>query len=391
MSLGQKIAHKSIELPANPFWEVTRTFGRDEIYAGILSLVVTAILEWFFFVSGTVIAGNVALLLVLAGPIAEKFGFFIGHAWDARKEWNQTPQNERRNFAYYAKKAFHGGFKSLIQDILVHDPIYVILMFGGIWLHPQTPVWLLVPVAFGVAVIAVAFLEVGFSELRYYLFKRRLFKLGFDIETYNEARFYVELSDINPKDVIEDLRDQFIKNNDEIYSLAYEDRYYDHNLPEFNGRGAIVRVRERERGDKSKLKTVQVVYTKANEHSEDDHSQFRFFPQRKNKIYYMLNKDEEHPLVAAHKKNIEKALTSLDKPLRTIQFHRFIAVSSEELFVSVDVIDSYETPYAVIEIKAYVGREDLMIQAMRYIMTKYPVVQITHNKLDLSLKEETNA
>ena len=77
MSIEKRLNNKSIVVPAHPFWEVFRTFGRDEIIAGLLAITATAILEFIFFSLNIPKTGNALLLLVLAGPIVENLVFLL--------------------------------------------------------------------------------------------------------------------------------------------------------------------------------------------------------------------------------------------------------------------------------------------------------------------------
>lgn len=377
MSIEKRLNNKSIVVPTHPFWEVFRTFGRDEIIAGLLAITATAILEFIFFSLNIPKTGNALLLLILAGPIVEKFGFFIGHINDARNVYKETPECQRKPLGHYCKNAFRGGLKSLIEDILIHDPLYIGLIYLGTFAHPQTPIWLLVPIAFGAAVVIVAFLEVMFVEHLYKKFKRKLIGKGFGSEIYNEARFFIPLNQINPERVIEQLREEFLP-EEEAVCVDYHDRYYDNELPEYNARKAIVRLRERGRRDNTVVRTLQVVYTRAVEHSTSDDDQFRFFPQKKDKIYLEQDSVEDAGKFVEFNKLLK---VDFSHPSRDISFKRHVVTSNDKIFISVDSIDDQD--FAVIEIKAYIGREAMLKEAMRYVMHQFPVLQTTYNKFEL--------
>ena len=107
------------------FISTLRRFGRDELLAmfinvigtGLISLVVTS-----------------ALILAIIGPIIEKIGFFPAHFKDAFDKKNSKKES--------MKKGFKEGLVSLGEDLLVHDPIYMGLMFLGLNLF-NIPSWFL--------------------------------------------------------------------------------------------------------------------------------------------------------------------------------------------------------------------------------------------------------
>jgi hypothetical protein len=367
---------RPIYVPANPFWQVFKTFGRDELIAGILSFIATALLSLSFYLADLNEAAFAALCLAFIGPIVEKFGFFIGHIKDARDIWETTPVDERKEFSFYAKRALRGGGKSLLQDILIHDPLYVGFMLGGMYLHPQTPAWLLVPVAFGVAVFIVAVGEVSFNELRYKLLIRKLLKKGFEKEGYLEAHFLVRSE--NPDQIIRELQKKFLPDV-EIKTFEYYDKYYGSSLPEYNARAPKVRIRKRTLGENSWFHTFQVVYTKTIEEQEEP-NQFRFFPIAKEKIYYILDPEKDY-CCANSAANVDFAS---ENPIKTLEFLRRVVYDRKKIFIAVDTVDNNESNIHIIEIKAYYGQEKLLKQAMRFAMMKFPILQTTFSKLDLN-------
>lgn len=128
-----------IRPPANPFWEVFKTFGRDELTGGVIALAATVIIEGGFYTyngNGAYTPAQI-LCLALAGPILEKFGFFFWHFKEAREEYKIAPVGKRKPYWIYLKKAIRGGLKTLFWDVILHDPLYVILMFVGMNLFLQ--------------------------------------------------------------------------------------------------------------------------------------------------------------------------------------------------------------------------------------------------------------
>jgi len=387
---GSLLDENPIAVPSNPFWKVLKTFGRDEFIAGLLSVAVTAAAEAVFYFLKMPKTGVALLVLAFIGPIFEKFGFFIGHIKDSYEVYRTTREVDRKPYSHYAKVAFKGGSKSLIQDILVHDPIYVGLMLGGMWIHPSTPAWLLVPVAFAVAVLLVAFGEVSFTELRYRLFQHRLFKLGFRAEKYLEARFYVALPSDSMEKAVERLADDlkrqcFDYRNFDENIFTYTDYYYKPDLSNYNARTPKIRLRERSSKNKQ-FNSLQVVYTRAVEETESAPEQYRFFPQRKDKFYLPLSEEDLSSCTNIKDEALRlyfRKITTSNSPVKKIKFSRQAFYSPKSMFVAIDTIEDQETPFVVIEFKVYQEKQKLLKEAMRFIMHKYKVVQTTHGKSEL--------
>ena len=369
-----------IRVPANPFWSVFRRFGRDELTGAVVALIATGALELYFHLTGLTAS---VLLLALAGPVVEKIGFFFWHIKEAWDSYRTTLPADRKPFRAYARSAFRGGAKTLVEDILVHDPIYVVLMYFGIQVHPETPAWLLVPVAFTIAVVAVAFLEVGWTELQYRLFQRRLFKHRFEKEGYVESRFHLDPS-ADPDEVLEKLRENFMSEATP-FELLYSDTYYKADLPCFNGRCPKVRFRVRDKckGD-GLFVTAQVIYTRAEEQELDKPEQFRLFPSRKDKFYHLVELPDRKTADDLADNLLwwdSIGLSCVKEPTKKIVFKRRIIRDPNSLFISVDTI--CESGTIVVEIKAYHENCRLLKEAMRFIMHRFPVLQTTHGKADL--------
>lgn len=372
-----------IVIPANPFWTVLRTFGRDEFLAGVISIIITALIEAFFWLRGVPPGVATTLLLAFAGPIFEKIGFFVGHLRDAHKVYSETPIEIRKPKNFYIKKAFQGGTKSLIEDVLVHDPIYAGLMLAGMKFHPGTPAFVLVPIAFGLAVILVALLEVSFNEFRYWRFQKKLFSFGFEKETYLESRLHID-NTIDPEVVLTLVRDKLFPGQ-EIRTLEYNDHYCGSDeLPEFNARTAKIRIRNRaDAAGTGWINTFQIVFTRAVEEAGESLSQFRYFPVRKDKFYkFVTSNDDPAPRNAVVATLGQDSLT---EKLQPVKFVRRM-VRKEELLVSVDTLDGFQ----LIEIKAYPQYAKHLKEAMRFVMHHFPATQMTHGKSDLLKQERTD-
>ena len=398
----------AIRPPRNPFWEVFRTFGRDELTGGVIALVATALIEaGFHFYNngglwGVELAAFTALqmwVLALAGPVLEKVGFFFWHVKEARDTYHNTPVIYRKPLRFYIRNALQGGGKTLMWDILLHDPMYIGLMLLGMHIHPATPAWLLVPVAFGLAVVAVAFLEVGIGELRYLMFRDRVsrYPRSFKLERYYDARFYLDPK-ADPEEVIETLRNRFLPNHP-VVIRNYEDHYYHETTPpDFNGREAVIRVRDRDAEPEKtwandmpeprRMVSVQYIFSRVIEGAQEL-NQFRCFPRQKDKIYCVMpmRKAAVGDAKLAARNEIEKECTVGVKPARTvlIEFERRMVYDPNIMLLAVDKLYAEGKPngHTVIEVKVYPEKLELLIEAMHFIMHQFPALQTTDPKLAL--------
>jgi len=392
-----------IKPPANPFWRVFRTFGRDELTGALIALIATACLEATLHAAGGLevspggsvvigpggglkIVGYVTwqvVALALAGPIFEKIGFFFWHFRDAYRIYHSTPALYRESRGHYIKQAFQGGMKTLLMDLLIHDPLYVGLMMLGMYAYPVTPAWLLVPLAFGLAVMIVATLEVGFQEVRYATFKWRLqydSECPFDgVERYLDARFYLgKVDDVEA--VIKALQSRFLpQTTPEIW--FYEDNYFDAQLPEFNGREGILRARQRHQEPSDKqgsgpVTTLQYVYSRITENGRQVAGQFRCFPRQKDKIYRMYYGVDG----IERAKDKGQRSNGAKKCISVVKFKRYLLRKQDKIYIAVD---QFENRSCVIEVKVYPAQIELLIEAMHFVMHRFPALQTTRNKTEL--------
>ncbi|MEK6905536.1 MAG: hypothetical protein AABX24_03990, partial [Nanoarchaeota archaeon] len=230
VTLDKAIAEQPIKLPSSPFWDIFKEFGRDEAIAMIINVAGTAGLEYLLSTSfvGTLSAGTKEAALTFTGPVVEKAGFFPGHFKEAWEAYRAAPANERDHLSTYFKKAVKGGSKSLLQDIIVHDPVYMGLMYTGLQIYPETPAWIIATTSFIAAVFAVAGLEIGLNELLYKRYKHALRKSGFGDESYLESRFLIDAKK-QPEEIIEVMANRF--ELPKIKTGRYHDRYFQNDLP----------------------------------------------------------------------------------------------------------------------------------------------------------------
>ena len=382
-----------IRIPGSPYWAVLKRFGRDELLALIVNVVGTGAFGWLVATGSmftlltlmgldaeAVWASWGVLGLSLVGPVVEKVGFFIGHIWDAWGVYKTTRKEDRQSLVYYIKKVVKGGSVSLIEDILIHDPCYIGLMLVGQMMYPAAPVWLLAFASFVVAVALVPLVEWWVTEARFKMHLALAGRHGFEVEPYYETRFHVS-QDVPPDVLLSDMAKVFGLRSGAV-PIRYTNLYYDCNLPEYSGRNAEFRLRWRTNNKgPGMIKSAQIVWTRASEH-KGDVDQHRYFPIRKLKLYAVLQggKPSDFDSIpdpdvrwVAHKISTEKLLAE-------VSFVRMLA-RSPQLLVSADI--SKEQDSYVVEIKTR-DNIPLLIQAMRYLMRNYPVVQTTEGKLDLA-------
>lgn len=360
-------ADHPIKVPENPFWTVFKRFGRDELIAMFVNVIGTAIVSVF---------SASAVILSLAGPIIEKVGFFPAHFKDAWTVYKTTPINKRKKLSFYFKNAVKDGSVSLFEDILVHDPLYIILMYIGLKIYPQTPVWLLATASFIIAVILVAILEVTVTEIRYWLFKRRFKSKKCGVESYYEARFYVDKKE-DPKRVLKKITKEF--NLGKIYDLKYADTYFNNSFPSFSGRSARVRLRNRTGKNNEYIKSVQIVYTRASEFAQNKYDQFRYFPIKKEKIYFVFNGKMPESILSIKNKDIKKSLSKkVQNKHKHLKFNRLIS-HNEELLASSDKVNEGSF---LVELKVHRDKK-LLMKAMRFVMKEFSLTQTTKGKSEL--------
>lgn len=375
----QDLSEEPIRLPGSPFWNVFKRFGRDEMIALVINTV------------GTTIIGLFAVplaLLAFVGPVIEKVGFFPAHIKEAIELYRSTPKNHRRSLWSYLKKAIKNGSVSLFEDLLIHDPLYI-LLFLALSLYPGIPVWLIAAVSFIAAIVAVSWLEVTWHEIRYWLFQWKLKRAGFGKDSYFEARFFLHSDGEETKELIGKLREG-LKLSDPK-ELEYCDTYFANTLPKFSGRSPILRLRERALGTcdvqtpSQKSQTVQIVYARTQEEQEKKVDQFRFFLIAKEKFYYRLRDPMPKTIAEIGNPKVE-ALLKADKEYKQVVFRRTLMHDeTKKLLVTIDE-PTKETHHCVIEIKVR-NNPNLLIGAMRFVMTEFPATQTTMPKSELSFFE----
>ncbi len=360
-----------IHVPMNPFWKIAKRFGRDELIALFINVIGTAIIAFFTMNP---------LVLAFAGPVIEKFGFFPAHFAEANNVYKTTSRDKRKNLSFYYKKAIRGSLLSLGEDILVHDPIYIVLMFFGIRLYTGTPAWMLSLTSFIVAIFCVMVLEYAVTELRYVLFRKGLMKKGFKRETYYEARFFIR-NNYDPKKIAKDLSVKFDLTQKKV--LDYRDVYYNNKMPWFSGRQPKLRLRRRG-GDSPEddLKSIQISYTRAGEMRADKFDQYRYFLVKKDKLYFPLSYDPGR-IENIKEKRIQRLIRPYvdgKTPSKIVSCKRDV-IENDNVWVVIDKVGKNDD-FFLVEVKAKKPSKEYF-QILRMMMREYPAVHTTHGKSEI--------
>ncbi|HLC72812.1 MAG TPA: hypothetical protein VJH37_04480 [Candidatus Nanoarchaeia archaeon] len=368
----KNIADEPIVLPGSPFWNVFRRFGRDQTIATVIDIVGTGIVSLFIT--------NI-LFLSLTGPIIEKIGFFIGNIKDAIAIYKTTTKEKRKSFSSYLFHGIKKGSVSLIEDLVVHDPIYILIMYFGLSTYTSTPIWLLAGAAFIFSIFVVAFIENIIDEYRFSRLKKSLINSGFKSESFLESRFLIQKNN-NINEMIKKLKKHF--NLKLVNRQIYEDDYLDHNFTHYSGRKPKVRIRSIKDTKLKNIGRLELSYSRHYELDKKDIHQWRFFPAKKEKFSYNL--DKKYNLSELKKKELRwftKKL-AIQKGSQKINFKIILYYknkNSNELIISIDEVKGLENLY-ILEVKV-VNDIILLRKVMRFVMLEFPVIQTTREKSEL--------
>ena len=381
---------KTIELPENPYIQFGKKLGRDELYAAALSTSMTALVGIFIdSFTGFSLALR-STIISIAGPVAEKPGLFFHYFKESIKEYHNTPKLKRKSKKYYFKKIMKDGWPTLRADILFHDSMYFVLMWGVSQMFKPTGFELAIVslMVFMTALLFATTLEVNYIELKYKLQKRKLLKKGFKLDNYYETRFRVYPTHKNhsPKEVLKYLAKSF--DLPIVYSGEYHDVYLqDLKLLNLNGRAPLLRFRSRTHlGKKNGLSnSLQITYTKPSEFLKKDIRSFRCFPVIKDKFYYEFNKGKMYwDYTKIPNKKIAQFVKKVTASgnIKKVNFKRMIARDPKTILISVDELMDSQKDFYVIELKI---RKDLKtFRAVNdFILRNLPAEGTTFSKFKL--------
>ncbi len=193
------IYEKPIKLPRSLYWTIFRRFGTDELIAMLFNVISTAIASLFY---------SNPIILATVGPVLEKFGFFPAHIKEAWDIWNTTPIEQRKPFLFYLRQAFKNGLVSLAEDLFIHDPLYVSMMYLGLKVYSTTPAWLLSFVSFIIAIMIVPLVEITITKIQFWRYKNKLKNLLFEEDVYYETRFLIDIK-CDPEELLKKMAIRF--------------------------------------------------------------------------------------------------------------------------------------------------------------------------------------
>ncbi len=380
LSLEDKLLKQSIDVPLPPWLEELKEFGTAEGAALLTNVGMTGILEYtlpFFGLTGKALQAT----LSGAGPVVEKVGFLAKPGYRAWRNYKTTEEAERKKISAYVKNAFAGAGPDLLKDVLVHDPLYVAMMYEG-QKHTSISATLLSLFSFITAVGIVATGTVAYNEIKHALTRKKLIKNGFQKEEYFESRFYMPAK-TNPSEVYQTLADHFklpIRSTDE-----YHDLYFEHTLPQLSGRTAKLRLREHAFENSHTDHSAQIVFTRAKK-TRAESGLAPCFPVRKEKFYRKFDTQTfPETMTQLPEDESKKVLCSYvakeNNPPKKVAFTRHIARDPHGILFTVDEI-ARKNPFYVVELKVH---EDtvLLAKAMRHLMSEYNPIQTTYSKLEL--------
>ncbi|MGV8169016.1 MAG: hypothetical protein ACP5N3_03090 [Candidatus Nanoarchaeia archaeon] len=391
----KKAVEEPIKLPDSSFVTSLKSFGKDELYAGIIDIGSTTL------AAAVLKEAARNKILPFVGPVVEKGIFLVTHVVDAGKIHKRTPKHVRQPYSFYLKQGLKEGSENLIKDLMFHDPIYMGVMWLGLHVIPKISMDIasihmddikapfLSIASYGLGIVGVAFIDMAKDKILYNRKINNMKDIGFQVEQYYESRFHIPHTE-HPLEVIEKFQKQF--GLGAAVTNEYHDMYFESSLKKHNGKTAKVRFRSRTRREAKAspneedewLHTAQIIYTKAKE-QKTKVDQARYFPVRKEKMYYILPEIKTQSIDALADGNLKIYLESIRAPepyYRSISFERTMCWEKELLLCSDNV--PMQRPYFILEFKV---RNDLKLlrEAMRFLMVEYPIVavQTTHGKSDI--------
>jgi hypothetical protein len=364
----------NLSIPGSPLFNVLKRFGRDELIALFFSIFSTVVVSLF--------TKNV-LLLSLAAPILEKIGFFPGNFYDTYKDYKKNNAfNKSKNTGFNIKSAFKNSFKSLTEDVFLHDPIYVFLMYVLLSIYSQ-PIWLITFFSFIMAVFLVSLIEVSFVELSYFKFKRKLKNKGMHYTKNYEAIFKINKT----KDIellFKNLAKQLNLKNKKKFLI--KDIYFENKLKTYSQRKSNLRLRSsnfyNNKGEFVDQKNfVEINYGRSKECTNFGikYDQFRYFLITKEKFKYKIKK----PTLSALKEKNKVLYDYLEKYIipkkHRISYYRIVYYNSR---ISINLDYNSRNNYCTLEIRSHKNKK-LLIQTMQKVMLYLPVIHTTYSKFDI--------
>lgn len=311
------------------------------------------------------------LALSIAWPIVEKIWFFGREYIKAYRQKNKTWKPTLQWF----KENVSNGIKNLLVDILVHDTIYTALM--AYWItHQMLDARVLAIFSFLIALPPAILVKYSGNEIFYHLQKNLTKVNGFQREKYYEARFLFN-NHQKPLSIFEQVWDKFWLWNYDMN--IYDDKYFDHRIPNFSDRNWTVKHREiTDSVTGNTVANLEIAHTLAKKDYLSKNGIYNFFYSSKEKWKKDLTWN-----------NIDAVLQSfpyrfmIKQASKEISFEREI-LFDDEVRITLDKIISptNEAIKSVIEVKAYKDTQQLM-ELMQFIMSKWNIRLTTRWKYEL--------
>ncbi|MDD5456386.1 MAG: hypothetical protein PHV30_05055 [Candidatus Margulisbacteria bacterium] len=373
-----------IEVPDSLFKQAYRHFGEDMGSAFFINVGSTALIELLLSKFFPVGIETQRLILTFAGSMTENIGFYIPNLLRAWNTYRTTPIENRLPIRSYLKDVLIKGSITLMWDTAIHDPLYWISMYLGQIFLPATPAWLIAIASFILALIIITNAQVALKEIKYAMLARSLRKAGFEEEPYYEARFYLPKTSNTPvQEILDTMASKF--NLYEKFSGQYHDKYFRPSNEEIAGRNVLVRTRERETAEAVPRKSAQVIFVKSEQMEQKCKSMHNYFVIKKTKFRYILQQNLSL-LESLFTSGLNKAGRLILKRTRgnesmNITFNRMMVRDPEKLYFAIDDLNEH-FPYYIVELKAW-SDLNMLKEAMRFLMIKYPVHITTHPKSSL--------
>lgn len=357
-----------IIIPEHPYKTEITSFGRDEMAWLAVNTIGTAIIDYMLKNFSSMSEQAKKVTLSIWWPVVEKIWFFIPHL--IKEIINQKKHNEK-DMKKLLKSTLSWWSETLIKDLLLHDPLYIAMMYVGQETLPQTPTVLLSFVSFVSSLLVVWMVKVWYDEWKFKYFCHTLKMKWFLHESYYESRIHMHSFEEAEK-IFESLMHEF--DIDEKDTWEYNDTYYSPKPMKYlSGRTARVRERTRSNLDET-LHSWQLLFTKPREYKTKDIEQYRYFPIKKDKFAFKAASKEEVQATLSTYKHIENN--------KQVNFTRRYGNDPAWLLVTMDTLYVWDEKKYVIELKVH---KDLLLlkEAIKMVLTDTTWEQRTHGKDDL--------
>lgn len=213
-----------LSIPEHIIKKVLKNFGADEAIAWVFNTWWTALLS--AWARETLSQTQKSLLYTIGWPVIEKFWLFARHIWQACKLRQDTPYHERKSPIFYFKQIAKWWWESLLKDVLIHDPLYWMLMYACLQSHTNASslwitaysVW-----SFILAIGWVALLERGYDETKYAILKKNLEQAWFLKDAYYQSKLEMTTQIYTAEEIFDCLNDRF--NLTDYFQRNYSDEY----------------------------------------------------------------------------------------------------------------------------------------------------------------------